>query len=168
MNFGHVFITLFKWLTGISVVLSASISATSYEMYLKEQVKENYSVLNNKIALCNKDRKESFDKTEITNKWFNGLSKKDRGEVIIMLTKIADERCYALELKSYSDSVVQYTSNTGDQSVMEDWLILRRLYASHSELEAVAHIDFEKVIALSEEAPFDQPFNGMSLLTLYR
>ncbi|CCN48575.1 hypothetical protein MADA3029_650106 [Vibrio nigripulchritudo MADA3029] len=27
---------------------------------------------------------------------------------------------------------------------------------------------FDKVIALSKEAPFDQPFNGMSLLTLYR
>ena len=139
----------------------------SWSDFLRIEMLQTYDNLNNKVESCRQNRK-LVNKQDITSKWFNELSHKQRVAALLLLSHIKTSKCTEEEESNYTRALLNYVAETGDSQRLDDWLSLKKVFI-HRDLQLdFDSIDLRKIQLLSEVAPFNTPFDPLQISELYR
>lgn len=147
---------------------ASSASSLTMEESLEQDLESAYEALDVKYGKCREQRKERFTADEVHNEWLFSLDKDLVGTAVYVLSNMAFQRCVAAEEGVYNTALIAYVADGGDKKVLDDWLRLKRLYRDDDLKNRLSQLDFNTLKKLSTTAPFDQPFNGLTVIELIK
>jgi len=145
----------------IFVLLTISVNAQSlswpydHKSLLKE-LKSTYSQLEIKHGFCQDLRKREI--TQIENNWLYAQPKKKQELILHVVSSIVYERCTEAEEAQYTMALMNYTSETGDKTFLNEWLLLNKSYYTKEMFDELADIDPADILKLAELPVLYYPF----------
>lgn len=146
--------------------ISLPLAAVSWSELLRIEMLQTYDDLNDKIKQCRQDRKV-INKQDVDSKWLHGLSREQRGIVLLVLNNMAMDKCSEVEESNYTKALLNYVAETGDSKRLDDWLFLKKIFLHKEQQVNFNELDFRQVQILSESPPFNKPFDPLQVSNLY-
>ncbi|PKF78228.1 hypothetical protein CW749_16920 [Vibrio sp. vnigr-6D03] len=162
MPFNKIFWSL------IALFCTSSAFSLTLEESLKQDMESAYEVLDTKYGQCRETRKNTFSINEVDNEWLLSLEKDQVGTAVYILSKMAFQRCVALEEGIYSTALLAYVAESGDKEALDEWLKFKRLYTDNDLAKIISKLDFNKLKLLSVTPPFSKPFNPLVVSELLK
>lgn len=145
---------------------SLPLAAMSWSELLRIEMLQTYDDLNDKIKQCRQERKV-INKQDFDSKWLHGLSREQRGIVLLVLNNMAMDKCSEVEESNYTKALLNYVAETGDSKRLDDWLFLKKIFLHKEQQVNFNELDFRQVQILSESPPFNKPFDPLQVSNLY-
>lgn len=156
-----------KWLVIVFASITLPAIAMNWPDYLRFEMLHAYDDLMEKTTICRSER-NVVAMGDITSSWFNDLPSKQRNSVILLLSQINMDQCVNEEEANYTKALLNYVAETGESKRLDDWLVLKKVFV-HRELRAdFNQLDLRQIQLLSEEPPFNKPFDPLQVSELYR
>lgn len=123
---------------------------------LLKELKWKYAQLESKTGFCQKLREREI--TQIESTLLHAQPPKKQELILHVVSSIVFERCTQVEKASYTMALMNYTSETGDKTYLNDWLILNKSYYSKEMRVKLSDIDPKDIFALAELPVLFYPF----------
>lgn len=134
---------------------SSMIEALTSDMHRK------YAELNTKYAYCKALRKQYAYHASIDDKWFNALPREKQRSAILFAFSYETEKCAQLERANYTESMLDYVANTGDEQPYKEWVKLSA--KMEDEISQFDALGIERLRAFSD-SQFNHPFDAMKMM----
>ncbi|BCL68826.1 hypothetical protein TUMSATVNIG1_07660 [Vibrio nigripulchritudo] len=147
----------------ITLFCTSSAFSLTFEESLKQDMESAYEALDTKYGQCRETRKNTFSADEVNHEWLLGLDRDQIGTAVYILSKMAFQRCVALEEGIYSTALLAYVAESGDKEALDEWLKFKRLYTDDDIAKIIGKLDFNKLKQVSVTPPFSKPFNPLAV-----
>ena len=142
------------------IVWAPSFASSMIEAFTNDMHRK-YGELNTRYAYCKALRKQYDYRASIDDKWFNALSREKKRAAILFAFSYETEKCAQVERANYTESMLNYVANTGDEQPYREWIKLSaKMENEVSQLEALG---IEQLQAFSD-SQFNHPFDAMKML----
>ncbi len=154
----------YKKAIALALTLMTSISANAADWpydndTLKSKLDSAYGELEDKTGFCRGLRDRQL--TSIASDWLNELPEKKQRFVLFVVYVIASRRCTAKEEANYTRALLNYTSETGDNRFLDDWIILNKMRFDKELIGELEGIPNSKIIELTNRPELYYPFEPM-------
>lgn len=142
---------------------SVSVGASSWPYdvdTLRNTMETAYSSLESKTGFCRESRGRKL--TEIKSDWLYALPELKQKLVLRVVGTMAFERCRKSEKTRYTIALINYTTESGDETYLERWLLLNKMYYDKEMIKILSDVDDKKISELSNTPELYYPFNIMN------
>lgn len=149
-----------KYLLGIIALISFNAVGVSWpydESTLLNKMNNTYSALESKTGACMDLSERKL--VSIQNDWLYSQDELKQKIILLVVSRIASERCVEEEKTAYTMALMNYTSETEDKTYIDKWLVLNKSLYTQETLNLLSDVDPEKIISLSKSTELSKPFD---------
>ncbi|WP_025822901.1 hypothetical protein [Shewanella marina] len=131
---------------------------------LLQAVKSAYSKYETKTGFCREMRKR--DVSEVNSKWLAEQPIKIQKLALVIVGRIVFDRCVTPEKQNYLLVVMDYTSQTGDMTYMNESLTLNKSFYFPQTTDDLKNIPEHEIKVLTELPELYYPFDHFQVVDI--